>query len=54
MRAAGYFARLARFFFGFGVNGAGGVFSIRRRTSFSVGVRCFFAGALFMDFVRHG
>ena len=31
--AGGYLARFARFFFGLGVNGSGGLFSIRRSSS---------------------
>ena len=31
-RSVGYFARCARFFFAFGLNGAGGVFSIARNS----------------------
>jgi hypothetical protein len=36
-KASYLLARFARFFLGFGVNGAGGVFSIRRSTSRSLG-----------------
>ena len=42
----GYLPRFFARFLGFGVNGAGGVFSIRRNTSASVGVRCGFGFAV--------